>query len=103
MSDLTTRLSPEEVALARFRLNCISPNDGKYAQKSSPVFPYLTAQAEWQTCAQVQQALLEVRSRFDSKVVGRHLVEMRLAVERFDPLNAALWEDKLHHDQLAVL
>lgn len=101
--NLTEKLSEEEQRIARLRLKSISPNDGKYAKDSQKLVPYLSAEAEWRAFALVQRALLATRVEF-GLAEQRHLDEIDKAIEKFDPLNAALLEEgPVKHDQLAVL
>ncbi|MBI4148422.1 hypothetical protein HY490_03975 [Candidatus Woesearchaeota archaeon] len=64
MTNLVTSLSPEDIAVQRFRLRSISPDDGKYAGASEMLVPYLSPEAEWRTCALIQKFLLETRKEF---------------------------------------
>jgi len=101
--DLVSKLTQEERVLAEHRLKSISPDDGKYAKASMKLVDFLSAEAEWRMCAQVQYILLETRMEF-GKAEQRHVDEVKLALPRFSPLNAALLEEKVtKHDQLAVL
>lgn len=104
MTDLVSKLNEERERLERFRLRCISPDDGKYGEQSEDLVPYLSAEAEWRMFVRVQQALLETRVAF-GQAQQEHLGTLNKAIEKFDPLNAALLErDKtIRHDQLAVL
>ena len=101
-NNLVAALSAKDESIARFGLQSISPDDGKYAKDSQPLVPFLSAEADWMMCANVQLRLLETRAEF-GKAKQRHVEEVRSAVRMFDPLNAALLEDKLKHDQLAVI
>jgi len=84
-------------------LNCINPDDAKYAITSEALIDYLSAAAEWRTCAFLQQKLLETRVEF-GEAESRHLEEVVQAVEKVDPLNMALIEEEVtRHDQLAVI
>ncbi len=112
--DLVSKLRAEELnaekkpevteAELRFSLKTFCPLDGKYWKKTKVLSPYLSAEAEWRAFAYVQRILLETRVDF-GKAEKRHLDELDVAIEKFDPLNAALLEDdkRLMHDQLAVL
>jgi adenylosuccinate lyase len=100
--DLVSRMSEEEVALARQRLKSISPDDGKYSKDSRALVPYLSAEAEWLACAFVQKVMLETRFQF-GLAKQENVDEVCAAYDHFDPLNAAALEDVTKHDQLAVL
>ena len=100
--DLVSKLESEELAKRRFRLTAISPDDGKYAESGDPLRPYLTPEAEWRVCAGFQLNLLETRMEF-GQAQQSHVDEVRAALEKIDPLNMALLEDELKHDQQAVL
>lgn len=101
--DLVGKLKPDELALERFRLQCICPLDGKYGKKVDPVRKYLSAEAEWRACAQIQRELLAIRVEI-GQVDRAHLDEVDAALEKIDPLNISLLEEKVtKHDQLAVL
>ncbi len=100
--DLVGKLSADGAVLGRFRLKAISPDDGKYGKSGDPLRPYLSAEAEWRTCAFVQKVLLETRWDF-GKAEEKHVREVEAALEKIDPLNIALLEDKIRHDQLAVI
>ncbi len=100
-NDLVSKLKPEELAVANFRLDAVSPNDGKYAQPD--LSGYLSARAEWLACAHVQAVLLRKRHEFGQASL-EDVVAVEEAVKKVDPLNMALLEDKVtKHDQLAVL
>jgi len=101
--NLVEKLTVDELALARFRLTCISPIDGKYGKKVDPVRKYLSAEAEWLGFAFLQRTLLETRVEFGA-ADQKYLDEVDAAMPFLDPLNMALLEDEVtHHDQLAVL
>ncbi len=101
--DLTAGFSDIERALAEARLKSISPDDGKYAKESAALVPYLSAHAEWLGCVRVQEVLLETRIEFGQAPL-HSLVELRAAIQKIDPLNISLLEEKVtRHDQLAVL
>ena len=102
MTDLTAGMSREQMLEERLRLNSISPDDGKYARESAKLAPYISAAAEWSMCARIQLVLLETRAEF-GQARQEHVAAVRAAVQQFDPLNAALLEGRLRHDQLAVL
>jgi len=100
--DLVSRLTDEEETVRRFSLRCVSPDDGKYIDATNGLASYITSEAEWLTCADVQRVLLETRVEFG--MAGEHnLSELRDALDQIDPLNMALLEDKIRHDQLAVI
>ncbi len=103
--DLVSKLKPEERAVAEFRLQTISPDDGKYGKSVDKLREYLSPDSEWRTCAYIQKVLLETRLEF-SNVPNEsfRIAELKEALKHFNPINAALLEDKVtHHDQLAVL
>jgi len=106
--DLVSRLTEEEKILKTHSLNCISPDDAKYEEASAPLKPYLSASAEWKACAYVQKVLLETRVEF-GQAEQWHLDELNEALDKFNPLNAALIEKVspkeggTKHDQLAVI
>ncbi len=103
--DLVSRLSEEDRLLQNHALNCISPDDAKYGEASTELKPYLSAAAEWRTCAYIQKVLLGTRVEFD-EAEQANLDEVRTAISlrRIDPLNMALLEREVtHHDQLAVI
>jgi len=91
-SNLVSKLTKEEEALARFRLTCISPIDGKYGKNVDPIRDFLSAEAEWRTFAYIQRVLLETRVEF-GKADIRHLEEVDRALPQLDPLNMALLEE----------
>ncbi len=101
--DLVSKLSSEEQLKQRLRLRAVCADDGKYAEDTEAVIPYLSAEAEWSQCARMQQILLEVRAEF-GQAEQRHVDEIRAAVQKIDPLNISLLEKKVtKHDQLAVI
>ena len=101
--DLVSKLVGDELAVKRFSLNCISPDDGKYGESSRDLNMHLSAVAEWMGCVKVQEMLLETRVEF-GQAETKHLEELRKSIALLDPLNMALLESKVtKHDQLAVL
>ncbi len=102
--DLVSKLKPEEVALRRFQLKCISPDDAKYGPKTQPLQKYLSAEAEWLAFVEVQRVFLETRVEF-GKAEKWNLDELLAAIPKLDTLNMALLEDdkRINHDQIAVL
>jgi len=102
--DLVSKLTPEERAKKEFQMNCISPDDGKYAEASEALAKYLTPRAEWQGCINVQKALLETRVEFE-KATQEDLDALNKAIPQVRELNISLLEEdeRLKHDQLAVL
>lgn len=99
--NLVAELTPDALAVKRFQMDTVSPDDGKYAQPD--LVPYLSQWAEWRACAYVQKVLLETRRDFwfasDSDVVA-----VTEAMSQIDPVNMALIESKVtKHDQLAVI
>ncbi len=108
MTDLVSKLSEKERILKRHALICFSPDDSKYADAVIKLRDYLTAEAEWKACAYVQSVFLQTRFDF-GQAEQKNLDEMKIALEKFDPLNAALIEKAdpkdggTKHDQLAVI
>lgn len=102
--DLVSKLKPEEIALKRFQLTCISPDDAKYGSKTQVLQKYLSAEAEWLAFANVQKIFLETRVEF-GRADQKNLDELLAAIPKLDPLNMALLEDdkRIGHDQIAVL
>ena len=101
--DLVSKLSEEERLLQKHSLDCISPDDAKYGKASTKLKKYLSAAAEWKTCAYVQKVLLETRVEF-GQAEQTNLEEVNVALEKVDPLNMALLEGEVtRHDQLAVI
>ena len=101
--DLVSKLSEEDRVARGFALSCISPDDAKYGEKTRPLKGYLSAEAEWRTCCEIQRVLLKTRVEFGF-VKQEHLDELDAALEKVDPLNIALLEDSVTmHDQLAVI
>lgn len=101
---LVSQLSDDDRAALEFRLDSISPDDGKYGKESDALRPYLSARAEWSTCVQIQRLLLETRVEF-GKAHPRHLAEFDNVLPLIDYLNISLLENdqKIRHDQLAVI
>lgn len=101
--DLVGKLSPEERAVAEFRMNAISPDDGKYGKSADPLRNYLSAAAEWRKCAFIQGQLMVARAMF-GKASNEQVQEVLSAVGKINPLNVSLLEDKVtKHDQLALI
>jgi adenylosuccinate lyase len=101
--DLVSKLNEKERIIAEHDLRCISPDDAKYRKTSDELAPYLSAEAEWMTCAYVQKVLLETRVEF-GQAEQHHLDELTAALEKISPLNISLIEAKItKHDQLAVI
>ena len=100
--NLVSTLDPEVEKHKRISLKSVSPDDGKYSKETQRLGDFLSAEAEWRMFASVQRVFLETRVEF-GQAQKKHLDEMKNAVSKFDPLNAALLEGKLRHDQLAVL
>jgi len=101
--DLVSKLTGEDQILRRHELRCISPDDAKYAKASNKLINYLSAEAEWKACAYVQEILLGTRVEF-GQAEKSDLEEVHNALEKIDPLNMALLEEKVtRHDQLAVI
>lgn len=100
---LVEKLSDEERIFREFTLNCISPDDSKYYKASRDLKDYLTADAEWRTCAYVQLVLLETRVAF-GEADQVHVDRVSEALGKISPLNMALIEEQVTmHDQLAVI
>jgi len=102
--DLVSKLTLDEQAIERFRLQCINPIDGKYGKEVDPVRKYLSADAEWKMCALVQRQLLAARVKF-GQASEKNLAEVDAALPKLDTLNIALIEKHkdIQHDQLALL
>src|SRR3989344_5319383 len=62
--DLVSQLTPDEKAVAEFRLRSVCPDDGKYGKSTNKLRDYLSAEAEWKECARIQSFLVEI---------GRHV------------------------------
>ncbi len=56
--DLVSKLKEDKKILLEFRLNSISPDDGKYGEEINPLRDYLSPRAEWLMCANIQKILL---------------------------------------------
>lgn len=101
--DLVLKLTEEERRQKEFSLKSISPDAGKYADASEALIPYLSPEAEWRTCVEMQKVLLETRVEF-GQAQQRHLDEVVNAKTKINPLNISLLEEQVtRHDQLAVL
>ncbi|MCK5449235.1 hypothetical protein KAI32_00035 [Candidatus Pacearchaeota archaeon] len=101
--NLVDKLSKEDNIIQNHSLSCISPDDAKYGKASTKLKEYLSAAAEWGACAYVQKVLLETRVEF-GQAEKTNLYEVIEAMDKFDPLNAALLEAEVtKHDQLAVI
>ena len=101
--DLVSRLEPEEIAVKRHASTCVNPDDAKYEKDKRPLIQYLTPDAEWRMCAEIQRILLETRMEF-SQAEQWHVDEVVSALDRIDPVNISLIEDNItKHDQLAVI
>ena len=101
--DLVNELSAVEIADLRHRLRAISPDDGKYAEGANELRHFLSPEAEWHGCANFQLLLLDTRREFGQAEQG-HVDEVRAALDKIDPLNMALLEERVtKHDQLAVI
>ena len=102
--DIVEKLSLEKRTELEFRLNCISPDDGKYGEEADLLIPYLSARAEWLACVHVQEVLLETRVEF-GKAPQENLEELREALPKIDILNVSLLEKdrRINHDQLALI
>ncbi len=102
MTDLVAELSEEERIRREIELAMVSPDDGKYGPVIMPLRDYLSPKAEWKACAHVQYVLIETRMEF-GQAKQKHVDEVNEALSKISPLNIALLEDLLKHDQLAVL
>ena len=108
MADLVSKLSDERQIIERFRLRCLSPDDGKYGDTSENLIEYLSPEAEWKECANLHKVLLETRMEF-GEAEQWNVDEVKKALEKIDPLNMALMEKTspeeggTRHDQLAVI
>ncbi len=101
--DLVSKLTKEEKILKTHSLNCVSPDDAKYGEASIKLQDYLSAAAEWRTCAYVQKVLLETRKEFE-QAQQWNVDEVDDALTKISSLNMALLEGKVtKHDQLAVI
>ncbi|MBL7147881.1 MAG: hypothetical protein ISS82_03585 [Nanoarchaeota archaeon] len=101
--DLVSKLTDEERRLEEFSLRCISPDDGKYGKDSRKLARYLSAEAEWMGCADLQKIILETRMDF-GKAERKHLDELDSIWHKLSPLNMSLIEKEItKHDQLAVI
>ncbi|MBI2632227.1 hypothetical protein HYW75_04440, partial [Candidatus Pacearchaeota archaeon] len=96
------KLNPEQQASLRFRMQCISPDEGKYGKEAEPLRIYLSANAEWKTCAYIQKVILETREEFGQATLSQ-VEEVENALDKLDLANMSLLERKLNHDQLAVI
>lgn len=102
-NDLISKLSKEELVEENFRMTRICPDDAKYSKKSDPLRPYISFDAEWRGCGEVQKVLLETRVEY-GQAKPEDLFLFDKAFQKFNSLNASLIEDLLtHHDQLAVI
>lgn len=103
MTDLVSQLDAAERAAREQLLLTISPDDGKYGRQSAALAPYLSADAEWRMCAEIQKILLAVRVSL-GQADRSALQEVEAALLRISPLNIALLEEQVtKHDQLAVI
>ena len=101
--DLVSQLTPDEKAVAEFRLRSVCPDDGKYGKSTNKLRDYLSAEAEWKECARIQSFLLEIRASY-GQAKPEQVREVTDAIDKIDPLNMSLLEEKVtKHDQLAVL
>ena len=100
--DLVSKLSDEERILLEHRMKNISPDDAKYGDSSAKLADYLSYEAEWMGCAFVQLKLLEWRKEY-GEAEEKNVREVEDAISKISSLNMMLLEDKIHHDQLAVI
>ena len=96
-------LDSRERILMEYDLRNISPTDAKYKSASKDLADYLSADAEWKCCAQIQKVLLETRKEF-GQAEQWNVDEVEKALPKLSSLNMSLLESKVtKHDQLAVL
>ena len=100
--DLISGMSELDRKLAEAQLLNINPDDAKYHEWTRKVAPYLSADAEWRKCAEIQAILLETRVEF-GQAERKHIDEVQAALWKISPLNISLMEKKMTHDQLAVM
>ena len=101
--DLVSLLKPEDRAVKEFQMQCISPDDSKYADASKRLALYLSADAELRACIKVQRTLLETRVEL-GQADPKHLEYLDAAIPKINTLNIALLEKEVtKHYQLAVL
>lgn len=100
--DLVSRLSKKERILKEQSLKNICPDDTKYKKATKDLVGYLSAEAEWFTCALIQRVLLETRKEF-GQAEQKHLDEFDKAWSKLSALNMSLIEGEIKHDQLAVI
>jgi len=101
--DLVSMLDDEDRVLQEHSLRCISPDDAKYGKQSTPLKDYLSADAEWRTCAYIQYILIQTRHEFGQADI-KYVNEVKGALEKISPLNMSLLEENVtRHDQLAVI
>ena len=101
--DLVSELSDSERAVGEFRLDSISPDDGKYGEAMDSLRDYITPRAEWFECARIQKILLETRMEF-GQATQENVREAEEALKNISLLNMNLLEKKVtRHDQLAVI
>lgn len=100
--DLVGKLGEDEARELLFAQQSICPDDAKYRKDTLPIRNVLSPFAEWTQCVHIQNVLLEKRRDFGF-ADDNNVAEMREAVKKVNPLNIALLEDKLRHDQQAVL
>lgn len=100
---LVSKLSTEERVAAEIRLKSISPDDGKYEKSADKLRGYLSAEAKWRECANIQANLLEVRVCY-GQAKPEQACEVINALSKINPLNMHLLEELVtKHDQLAVI
>ena len=101
--DLVGKLNAPELVIRRHQLSAVSPDDGKYAGDADELRSFLSPEAEWLGCANFQLLLLDTRREF-GQAEQRHVDDVRTALDKIDPLNMALLEERVtRHDQLAVI
>ncbi len=101
--DLESKLDGEERKRREFALKNISPDDARYEKASRRLVSYLSADAEWRTCAFFQRVLLETRVEF-GQADKKNLDEVDEALKKISPLNILLLEEQeTRHEQLAVI
>ena len=114
LAELIEKLKTVDENKLSASLRSISPDDGKYASDSDKLRDYLSADAEWKTCAYIQYLLLKTRYEFDIKskeegkikknyVTEEQVNKLKEVLSSAKTTNMNLLEDILRHDQLAVI
>lgn len=101
--DFVSKMSEHERLYEEFRLDCISPDDGKYRKSCDDLRSHISHSAEWMACAKVQEVLLETGVEF-GRGSGKNIREIRRAMKKISPVNMDYIEKNVtRHDQLAVI